>query len=427
MKFQDITKEHKHYKKLMEAADKSGKPHRLSHLAHIEDLVFDYGFNGVEIAVNFLDLIRSNLEQGMGVAKKNITSKFDGSPSVIFGIDPMDGQFFVGTKAALSKEPKLIKSTADLKKYYGEQPELAMKLKLAYKYLSKIGMTGIMQGDLMFTKNDLFSEEINNKQYVMFKPNTIAYAVEMNSDLGKRIMAAKFGIVVHTVYDGTSVQTMEATHGPAVTEAMALLTPSKDIWIEDASFKDLTGIASLTPEEDNEFKKDLSSIQRLASLIGEPNFNKVIKHPDISKTIQVFINARVRQGVLVDDSSKFINDYLKFFEDKMLTGVGELAGGTESKAAQNRIKKVKDLKEFIIQNINTFTRVLEIYKTLIEMKLGIVRKLQKIGAMGTFLKTENGWKVTNPEGFVVVGNDGGVTKLVDRLEFSKNNSLAHGH
>jgi hypothetical protein len=422
MKFNDIKKMHQ--QKLLEAA-KSEKPHRLSHLPHIEDTVFDYGFEGVDIAVQFLDLIRANLEQGMGVAKKNISVKVDGSPSLIFGVDPMDGQFFVGTKAALSKEPKLIKSTADLKKYYSEQPELAAKLKAAYKYLSNIGMTSIMQGDLMFTKNSLFSEEIDGKQYVMFKPNTIAYAVEMNSDLGKRIMKAKFGIVVHTVYEGLSVQTMAASHGPAVSEAMAMLHPTSDIWIEDASFKDLTGIASLTPEEDNEFKKDLSSIQRLASLIGEANFNKVIKHPDISKTIQVFINARVRQGVLVDDSSKFINDYLKFFEDKMLTGVADLAGGPESKAAQNRLKKVKDLKEFIIQNINTFTRVLEIYKILIEMKMGIIKKLQRIGTIGTFLKTDTGYKVTSPEGFVIIGHDGGVVKLVDKLEFSRANKLAH--
>jgi hypothetical protein len=423
MKFNDIKIAHK--KKLEESASAT-KPHRLQHLAHIEDTVFDYGYDGVEVAIQFLDLIRSNLEQGMGVAKKNITTKWDGSPSIICGVDPMDGQFFVGTKAALSKEPKLIKSTADLKKYYGEQPELAMKLKAAYKYLSKIGMTGIMQGDLMFTKNDLFSEEMDGKQYVMFKPNTIAYAVEMDSDLGKRIMGSKFGIIFHTVYEGTSVQTMAATHGPAVSEAIAMLHPNADIWFDDASFKDLTGIASLTPEEDMEFKKDLSSIQRLASLIGETNFNKVIKHPDISKTIQVFINARVRQGVLVDDSSKFINDYLKFFEDKMMLGMTDLAGGPESRAAQNRLKKIKDLKDFIIQNINTFTRVLEIYKTLIEMKLGIIKKLQKIGTVGAFLKTEDGYKVTTPEGFVCVGADGSVIKLVDRLNFSMANAKAHG-
>lgn len=425
MKFKDIKKEHQ--KKLFESVAKSAKPHRLSHLAHLEDVVFDYGYNGVDIALGFLELVRANLEQGKGSVKKNITTKWDGSPSIICGIDPIDGQFFVGTKAALSKEPKVIKKASDLTKYYGDQPELASKLKYAYRYLSKIGMTGIMQGDLMFTKNDLYSEEIGGKQYVMFKPNTIAYAVEMNSDLGKKIMKTKFGIIFHTVYDGTSLQTMEAQHGPVVSDAISMLEQNSDIWFDDASYKDLTGIASLTPEEDNELRKDISSIKRLASLIGPAQFDKVVKQSDIAKSIQVFINARVRQGVLVDDTSKFINDYIKFFEQKTLAGIDELAGGTESKAAQNRIKKVADLKEFIIQNINTFTRVLEIYKILIELKMGIIRKLQKIGTVGAFLKTADGnYEVSVPEGFVAVGDDGGVIKLVDRLNFSMANAKAHG-
>jgi hypothetical protein len=424
MKYRDIKKAHK--KKLLEAAAKSDKPHRLSHLAHLEDVVFDYGYDGVDVALKFLDLVRVNLEQGKGVAKKNITTKWDGSPSIICGIDPMDGQFFVGTKAALSKEPKVIKKASDLKKYYGDQPELSTKLKYAYKYLSKIGITGIMQGDLMFTKNDLYSENIGGKNYVMFKPNTIAYAVEIDSELGKRILRAKFGIIFHTVYDGTSLQTMSAQHGPIVADTISMLNVDADTWFDDASYKDMTGIASLTPAEDDELRKDMSSIKRLAALIGEAQFDKVVKHSDIAKSIQVFINARVRQGVLVDDTSKFINDYIKFFEQKTLANIEELAGGAESKAAQNRLKKVSDLKEFIVQNINTFTRVLEIYKILIELKMGIIRKLQKIGTVGTFLKTDDGYKVTTPEGFVAVGDDGGVIKLVDRLNFSAVNSAAHG-
>ena len=65
-----------------------------------------------------------------------------------------------------------------------------------------------------------------------------------------------------------------------------------------------------------------------------------------------------------------------------------------------------------------------IYKRVIEGKLLILSKMQKIESIGTFINTENGYKVTAPEGFVAIGHDGGAVKLVDRLEFSKQNFAA---
>ena len=54
----------------------------------------------------------------------------------------------------------------------------------------------------------------------------------------------------------------------------------------------------------------------------------------------------------------------------------------------------------------------------------ILQKMQKIESIGTFIKTGDGYKVTAPEGFVAIGHDGGAVKLVDRLEFSKQNFSA---
>jgi hypothetical protein len=55
------------------------------------------------------------------------------------------------------------------------------------------------------------------------------------------------------------------------------------------------------------------------------------------------------------------------------------------------------------------------------MKSVLLRKLQQVEGIGTFQKTNNGYKVTTPEGFVAIGHDGGAVKLVDRLEFSRQN------
>jgi len=52
-----------------------------------------------------------------------------------------------------------------------------------------------------------------------------------------------------------------------------------------------------------------------------------------------------------------------------------------------------------------------------------LRKLQQVEGIGTFQKTNDGYRVTTPEGFVAIGHDGGAVKLVDRLEFSRTNFL----
>jgi hypothetical protein len=44
--------------------------------------------------------------------------------------------------------------------------------------------------------------------------------------------------------------------------------------------------------------------------------------------------------------------------------------------------------------------------------------------MGTFIRTDNGFRVTAPEGFVAIDNSGKAVKLVDRLEFSRANFTA---
>jgi hypothetical protein len=59
---------------------------------------------------------------------------------------------------------------------------------------------------------------------------------------------------------------------------------------------------------------------------------------------------------------------------------------------------------------------------IVEAKLRIITQLDKAKSVGTFLKTRDGYKVTEQEGFVAIDRIGrNAVKLVDRLEFSKAN------
>ena len=55
----------------------------------------------------------------------------------------------------------------------------------------------------------------------------------------------------------------------------------------------------------------------------------------------------------------------------------------------------------------------------------VVKKLNSVKSIGTFVRVNNGYKVVNPEGYVAIDRvSGGAVKLVDRMEFSFNNFTA---
>jgi len=181
-----------------------------THMTHIEDLLLDGGVKGARQAINALQSMRDMLA-GNAKKKTKVTVKWDGAPAVFAGIDPTDGKFFVAKKGIFNKNPKVYKNHKEIDA--DTSGDLSDKLKLAFDELSRLKIKGVIQGDIMFTKDDLKSETIDGVKYWIFHPNTIAYAVEQNSEEGRRVRAARIGIVFHTVYNGSSFENMSATYG----------------------------------------------------------------------------------------------------------------------------------------------------------------------------------------------------------------------
>jgi len=388
-----------------------------THLEHLEDLILDSGFNGANLAFKYLDNLRLMLNKGAGNPGK-VTTKWDGAPAIICGIDPADGKFFLGTKSVFAKDAKLIKSNKDIDQYYSDKPGLAEKLKYALKYLPELGIGNVLQGDLMFIDKDIGTALIGNDECYVFTPNTITYAVPVNSKLGNVIKNAKIGIVFHTAYDGPSLPDMIATFGASV----AGLNSSSHVWVDDATYKDLTGRATLTPLENTSLINTIKAGQKTLDKITKNKFDIITQNPEFAKYIKPFINNNVRAGDQIGEPLAFLKQFIEFYTTKQTAEIAKLKGGVESKAAQARITKIKEQEQFIADNSNTLLGIFAIYKKVIEIKLAVLRKLQQVESLvGTFIKTENGYKVVNPEGFVAIGHDGGAVKLVDRLEFSRQN------
>ena len=390
------------------------------HLEHLEDLVFNRGWAGAQEALNYIDSLRHMLAEGTGTTTQ-LTVKWDGSPAIICGIDPEDGKFFVGTKSVFAKnEPKRCKSTKDIQYWYSGQPDLSDKLEIALKYLRELNISGVVQGDLMFTPSDLTVVNVNEEDCYVFTPNTITYAVPVKSVLGQHIARAQIGIIFHTTYAGETIDTMTAEFGVNVSG----FTQSKNVWFDDATYKDYTGVASLTPSENTKIQRYLDATVSTMDKLGQSRFDIVLQDREFSRMIKPFINKQIRSGTQVGEPTQFLKQFINHYEQEMMKGIEQLSGGLEGKAAQARVAKIKQREDWIADNSNALLGILATYKRIIELKTMLIHKLSQVEGIGTFQKTNDGYKVTAPEGFVAIGHDGGAVKLVDRLTFSRTNFLS---
>jgi len=385
------------------------------HLTHLEDLVLDQGYDGVVSALQYVSGVRDMLAQGGG--KQKITVKWDGAPAVFVGTDPADGKFFVGTKSIFAKDSKMVKGKKDLDEYYADSA-LHDILGYAFSYLKKLPIKGVLQGDLLFSPlRPPEQVEIGGDSYLSFRPNTITYAVATDSDLAKKINSAKIGIVFHTTYAGTTVADMQATFGADV----GSLQGSSDVWVEDAYYTDVTGSATLTDQENADIAQSTASITKSLQIIDKGAFDKFITERELSPWLNQYMNSRVRGGQGVGNANEFLKGFLVFYKEKLDKQMAKLKGGAGTPAYDKRLAEVTATNDFIRDNLSTLLGMINIYSQLIDVKMKVIAKLNTIQGIGTFLKTPDGYEVTNPEGYVAIGKEGGAVKFNDRLEFNRAN------
>ena len=164
-----------------------------THLEHLEDDILNSGVSGGRNAINFLLSLKDML-QGRSRRKFNVTVKWDGKPAVFAGTNPENGKFFVGTKSIFNVNPKLNYTNADIEANHGHAGGLVDKLKASLRYFKALGIPGVWQGDLLYTSDDLSTANVGGDDCVIFTPNTITYAVDVNSVVGKNIQRSKIAV-----------------------------------------------------------------------------------------------------------------------------------------------------------------------------------------------------------------------------------------
>ena len=383
-----------------------------THLEHLEDDIINRGSSGGVNAINFLKSVRDMLAGHSG-AKINTTVKWDGAPAIICGVNPENGKFFVGTKSIFNVTPKINYTTADIRRNHSGP--VAQKLSVCLNHLSSLNIKQILQGDLLFT-NDKKAVSIGGDKMISFTPNTITYAVQANSNIGKKIARAKMGIVFHTMYTGKDMKSLNASFGNVRGSGNAR------VWVASAEYKDDSGSITFTKSELGKFDAQLrmaeGSLGRASKILDEMT-SRASDPLSVGFRLKAFFNHYIRNNKGSMAKVRVLQDMFRDYYENILKT--EIDQRKTEKAKQKYRDILADGLRFINQNKSGLYMAIASHVTLGNAKNTLIQKMNQIQQIGHYIKTGTGYRVTAPEGFVAVDRVAGAVKIVDRLEFSRAN------
>ena len=372
---------------------------KLKHIHHAEDRPLFHGAAGFEHAKGALMQAHNHIKSGGNSSA--LTMKYDGSPSLVYGHHPETGKFFVASKSAFNKTPKINYTHADIVKNHGHAPGLMDKLHAALNHLPKVvPKTGVYQGDIMHSADDL---EHKPGGKVSFTPNTITYTAR--GDEAEKIKKSKLGIVTHTQYHGNDASSMKADPHPDLHN----FKQHPDVWQKSPNHD------TRQVHYDEKSQKDFLTHMKSAEAIHNKNpemYDHI--HPEHSGEhghLSTYINHTVRTG-----EEPNVEGFKKHIVDKSKKEIAKV----KTPAAQAKKESIaKSSVDWVNGNKKHYENLLKMHSHLQKAKNILVDTLQSHEG-GLEHHIDN--KRTGPEGFVV-NHAGEPTKLVNRAEFARANLL----
>jgi len=357
-----------------------------THLEHLEDEIINNGSKGAKTAIEFLKSIKQMLQGGSGGS--TVSVKWDGAPAVFCGINPENKKFFVGTKSIFNVTPKINYTNADISRNHGGA--LADKLKICLKLLPSLGISGILQGDLLFTSGDKKTATVAGQKSIVFTPNTITYAVPVvktglfGSSLYNNINKAQLGIIFHTSYSGNTMKSLKATFGASTRS----LKKNKNVFFDDATYKQSEDPGFNSTEEkafDNIIRMAEGSAYKAGAFIDK--LKKDTGPLSLGVQLKTFFNTYIRQGTPITNTSKLANNFEVYFKDRIKK---EIASKKTDKAKQKYEEILEVGMKILRPNREGLYFAIATYITFQSAKAVLLNKLNKIQSIGSFLRTKNG-------------------------------------
>ena len=331
-----------------------------THMEHFEDLLFE----------------SSDLLTRVMHGEVKFTRKWDGAPSIFFGVDS-DGDAWIARKGLFNKDAKKYYKRSD----FDDDPKFPEELKtplwntLVYLGRAWVGPESdgyFVQGDLMFT---------DGPDNGHFHPNTIQY---FTYKIPKK---AKVGIVWHTRYVDGRYEGMWIEYGSSVKEHFRNLD---QLWMINAH------------DEIEDFVPDFGQVPVVGNYQHLSEKTKLL-----FKTYQNALIKGTTDGSIVD-----------FLFDHMAKAVESVK---QDATKQRKMLEYKVVFEELAANPNLESDYLKMqdYKMFLlkqfdALPTDYVPQLVKKGFADTIESTDH-------EGYAVFDTHGNAAKLVDRKRFSAAN------
>ena len=387
-----------------------------THLEHLEDDIVNQGKAGGFNAIKMLRELGKMLSEPNSSIR--VTTKWDGAPAIVCGTDPITGYFFVGTKSVFNKTtPKIMYTQKQIFDSYDNQPAVAKILSYCLKYFPSLGISGVVQGDFLFTSESKSRKVISGEECISFQPNTITYAVPIGTPMAQVVDKAKIGIVFHTRYSGDSLSEMNAIFG------VPTINSTDDVAVFSSTFTDASDAAKMNQLESQKYNSAVNKAD--GSLKQASAFLNLIKEQGegrfmMNMLFKQYMNDLVRRNVEIKNAQKTADGFVDFYKFKLDQEIAL------KKTPTGKTKYIKiQVAGLLFLKINRRPLYFTVasYINLISAKEMIISRLEKVKDIETFLKTETGYEVTAPEGFVAISS-GNALKLVKRREFSRANFTA---
>ena len=390
----------------------------VKHIDHLEENILNKGKQGVIEAIN---QIESSISYFVDESDYKISTKFDGAPAIVAGVDT-NNKFFVASKSAFAKNPKINYTEQDIINNHGTGG-LADKLKLALRYLPSLNLKGIYQMDYMFDPQmkqietpQTIDGVKNENRFLTFTPNTIKYAVTENSPYGDEINKAKIGVAIHIEYmiQNGILKVKKYTSSPEE------FSPSSTVFVFNVlANKPKNAKSSFSKLLLKDVQKKKNQVLKLADKVDFSSLD------DYTALLKTYINSEIRAGRFLEDTAISSEEFVNWISGKFVKDIDKL------KSEKGKAKKTEQMKSTLsaLKKLKpSIKNAFEITKIIANLKNNLIKIFNEItqnDLLGTYLEEAPGeWQTTAPEGFALskVTDDGAqITKLVDRGEFSRAN------
>ena len=414
------------------------------HLTHIEDLAIEQGKEGFVKFVSTVEALLQKLKGQESVIE--INAKVDGSPALLFGYDPrkeFKNQFFIALKyvvdparGVIKEGAKLLHSEQEITEFYGDRPSFVSKLSNLFRELERAydKSGAIYQCDVLYASpEDKYQERIDGEDYIVFKPNVIAYAIPVDnkSETYNIVSNSTVGVVVHDSFNGTPENNyIRLKQKSRTVDSLVESGKRANVFVMGANFKQ----ANIILED-----RFILNINRLLDECKgyvaniEDIFNNQYVNSQIMEYLKIYINKQVdlpdggifKKKFNTEDLNKFIKGFKLFLEKRFDI---EISKRSTEKGRQGQRDKLKSLIAFLEEHSSSLFALLKLFSLMIEIKkvlLILVERVTNVLKKTFFMGPDGTLTPTKPEGHVIFNGDTHV-KIVDRLEFTRVNRSRGG-